>query len=130
VTIGNKKVKIKEGRTRYVPAPLFHRRIVIVTNPWHIMLLSVSVIAGLAISYARVIDMVALACTIGSLFFVFYCRKQVDKLRSEVRHAISGTLVNLDGDTIDITEIGADEGRFTDDAPADIISISKHDEKA
>ena len=126
------KVRIKQGRTRYIPAPLFHRRIVIVTNPWHIVLLGLAVAIGTSISYARALDIVCVACTLGALFFIGYCRKQVAKLKDEVRHAVSGTLVNMDGDTIDVTEIGADapEGRFTDDAPSTFIRIPKHNEKA
>lgn len=119
------KVRVKQGQTRYIPAPLFHRRIVIVTNPWHIALLAVAVVIGMTISFARILDIVSVACVIGSLFFVFYCRKQVDKLRTEVRHVVSGTLVNMDGDVIDVSDIGVDEGRFTDDAPPTVISVPK-----
>lgn len=119
------KVHVKQGQTRYIPAPLFHRRIVIVTNPWHIALLALAVVIGMTISFARILDIISVACVIGSLFFVFYCRKQVDKLRTEVRHVVSGTLVNMDGDVIDVSDIGVDEGRFTDDAPPTVISVPK-----
>lgn len=124
------KVRIKEGRTRYVPAPLFHRRIVIVTNGWHIALITLATIIGLTISYARVLDIVSTCCTLGAIFFIAHCRRTVAKLKSEVHHAVSGTLVNLDGDTIDVTEIGADEGRFTDNAPSTFIRLAKHNEEA
>jgi hypothetical protein len=124
------KVTIKQGRTRYIPAPLFHRRIVIVTSPWHIALIALAVVIGTSISFARMLDIVCCACTLGALFFIVYCRKQVAKLKDEVKHAVSGTLVNMDGDTIDVTEIGADEGRFTDDAPSTFIRLPKHNEKA
>jgi hypothetical protein len=124
------KVQIKQGRTRYIPAPLFHRRIVIVTNPWHIALIGVAIVIGMSISFARVLDIVSVACVLGSLFFVVYSRNQVAKLRDEVKHVVSGTLINMDGDIIDVTDIGADEGGFTDDAPSTFIRVPKHNEKA
>lgn len=128
---GKNKVTIKQGRTRYIPAPLFHRRIVIVTNPWHITAIGIAIIIGMSISFARILDIVSVVCVIASLFFIVYCRKQVAKLKDEVKHAVSGTLINMDGDTIDVTDIGMEkEGRFTDDAPSTFVRVPKHNEKA